>query len=223
MPIKGFNNLFFNNEALKDFKVANFEKNDQIKETSEMLDMPLEDNIVDMNGKGRKDNHKYNEGGLNIPMIYQDDYEDVKLGTTTVKDGGCGYTSIAMVLSYLTGKDISPVDIVEWGERYYIEDVGMDYMLFLEIPEHYDVDIKIAYSVEDATEALKQGKPVICAQGEGLFTGSGHFIVLRGMDENGNILVNDPNIENAVGKDYNVRAFTPEEIAQSAAQYWIFE
>jgi len=166
---------------------------------------------------------KYNKGGLKIPVFYQDDYEDVKLGPSNIKVSGCGYTSCAMVASYLSGEKITPADIAKWGENYYIPGQGMDWSLIPEVAKHYDLGkVKEAYFVEDAIEALKEGKPVICSQGPGLFTSEGHIIVLRGIDENGNILVNDPNIENAEGKDFKNRSFTPNEI-RSAVQYWIFE
>ena len=37
------------------------------------------------------------------------------------------------------------------------------------------------------------GRLIICILGPGDFTTTGHFIVLTGVDENGGIIVNDPN------------------------------
>ena len=68
---------------------------------------------------------------------------------------------------------------------------------------------------------LQEGKPVISSQGPGLFTSAGHFIVLRGVDENGRVLVNDPN-DNA-NKNYQNRAFEmTSEIHPTSLSYWIF-
>ena len=40
---------------------------------------------------------------------------------------------------------------------------------------------------------LEVGNPIVCIVGPGPFTTTGHFIVLAGVDEDGNIKVNDPN------------------------------
>ena len=44
----------------------------------------------------------------------------------------------------------------------------------------------------EVISALKAGKPVISVQKKGLFTKTNTFIVLRGIDKNGKILVNSP-------------------------------
>lgn len=72
-------------------------------------------------------------------------------------------------------------------------------------------------------DALQNGKLIISSQGPGLFTTGGHFIVLTGIDSDGGISVNDPNSGNAVGRGYNDRKFTKEEINQSAQCYFIFD
>lgn len=47
---------------------------------------------------------------------------------------------------------------------------------------------------------LRKGKPIIVYVGAGYFTGSGHYIVLRGIAENGELLVADPNSEEKTEK-----------------------
>ena len=42
------------------------------------------------------------------------------------------------------------------------------------------------------TGALAAGQVLICNVGPGDFTTGGHFIVLTGLDANGDIIVNDP-------------------------------
>ena len=185
-------------------------------ETDE-LTMPIDEKVA-------KNNLKYNNGGIKIPIIYQNDYPDVKVGDTTIADGGCGYTACAMVATYLSGELITPADIAEWGQDYYIPKEGMDWELIPAVAKHYDLgEVTQKFYIEDVLKSLEEGKPVICAQDKGAFTDSGHIIVLRGIDENGNILVNDPNIENAEGKGFNNKTFTIDEIREGAVSYWIFE
>ena len=40
---------------------------------------------------------------------------------------------------------------------------------------------------------LEAGHPIICVVGPGDFTTSGHFLVLTGVDDSGNIRLHDPN------------------------------
>jgi hypothetical protein len=49
---------------------------------------------------------------------------------------------------------------------------------------------------EQIAEALRAGHPVIAHMGPGIFTDGGHYIVLRGITEDGYVLVNDPGIKN---------------------------
>ena len=51
-------------------------------------------------------------------------------------------------------------------------------------------------------DALKSGHPVIAHMGPGIFTKHGHYIVLKGVTDDGKILVNDPNSKSRTGKAY---------------------
>lgn len=50
----------------------------------------------------------------------------------------------------------------------------------------------ISNDAEAILEALRQGKPVIAHMGPGIFTNRGHYLVLRGLTEDGLVLMNDP-------------------------------
>ena len=52
---------------------------------------------------------------------------------------------------------------------------------------------EMVFDEEHIMNTLEEGSPIICIMGPGDFTTSGHFIVLTGVDSNGEILVNDPN------------------------------
>lgn len=45
---------------------------------------------------------------------------------------------------------------------------------------------------EDVADALAEGKLVVAIMSKGHFTKSGHFIVLRGINADGKVLVADP-------------------------------
>lgn len=59
-----------------------------------------------------------------------------------------------------------------------------------------------------------------CKHEKGTFTRGGHFIVLRGITEDGKILVNDPN-DNAKKQHFN-RSFDLSLIKREAKAFWCF-
>ena len=170
---------------------------------------------------------QYLEGGMPIPLYYQQDCKDVSLmpGTNkTVSSSGCGFTSCAMIVSYLLDKKITPREFVgAWSRKYYIYDQGMSYGLPPAAAKHYGLgEVESTSSTSRMVEALRNNQPVMSSQKAGLFTSGGHLIVLRGITSDGKILVNDPNKSNAVGKNYNNRKFTVAEIQASNKKYFIF-
>ena len=168
---------------------------------------------------------EYLSGGLRIPIYYQDDYSDVMLAKDkTVASSGCGFTSSAMIVSYLLDKKITPREFVDdWSRRYYVYNEGMSHDLPAAAAKHYGLgDVTTTTNVNVMLEALKDGHPVMSSQGPGLFTGGGHLIVLRGVTSSGKILVSDPNKRNAVTKNYNNREFTVSEIEAARGKYFIW-
>lgn len=164
-------------------------------------------------------------GGMAIPMYYQQDYEDVGLGySSNVAEAGCGFTSCSMVVSYLTGQTITPREFVgDWSQEHFGDDIGMYYTLPQAAADHYGLGtVEETYDIDRVVEALQNGQPVISSQDGGTFDqyGYGHLITLRGVTDDGRILVNDPNINNS---EYNTSSFTAEEIDENVGKYFIFE
>ena len=163
------------------------------------------------------------EGGF--VQYYQGDYSNIPYGSSTLAVCGCGPTSFAMIASTLSGEKITPEDAISWcGNRYYVQNQGTSWIYFSAAASHFNLNVTVSQtaSINDVISALKDGKYVISSQGPGLFTSGGHYIVLAGIDENDNIIVKDPNKNNAITKNYNNRLFTKTEINQAAKQYWIF-
>ena len=159
-------------------------------------------------------------------VYYQDDYSGVSYGSSTLAKCGCGPTCFAMVASDL-GVNITPEDAVAWcGNRYYVYGKGTSWAYFNAAATHFGLGgrvVDLGNNIDSAVAELQKGNLVISSQNPGMFTSSGHFIVLSSINENGGITVRDPNKNNAVNKNYENRAFSSSEISASGANYWVFK
>lgn len=118
-------------------------------------------------------------------------------GGETVAYAGCGPVALSMVGYYLTRdeKTFSPDKVVDFAidEGYCVPDAGTAWALMSEGAESLGLTVETLPLDENMMiERLEQDKPIILIMGPGIFTGSGHFIVLRGY-EDGYFLINDPN------------------------------
>ena len=140
-----------------------------------------------------------NERGMAIPLLLQYDYDRTVLyyngQAKSVATSGCGAASVSMVIAYLTGDtDQNPYSLfckaVDAG-RYHGS--GLSHETLSWLAGSYGVETRwISGNADSIREALEAGKPVIAHMGAGIFTGNGHYIVLRGLTEDGKVLVNDP-------------------------------
>lgn len=156
-------------------------------------------NVTSISGSGAGD---YGKGGMSVPVLYQRKYSNVSWGdNNNIMYAGCGVVSLAMVLSYLTGRSIS----VEELARKYDKDTyrlpggaTKGPSLFKKAASDYGFDYMHTRNINTVRKALLQGIPVLCSQNPGLFTSKRHYIVLRGISNDSNIedvkvWVNDPN------------------------------
>ena len=135
-----------------------------------------------------------------MPRLYQYDYRKVICfyygRPKSVATSGCGATSMSMVIAYLTGDTRqTPYTLFRWAiNNDLYSGSGLTHEALLEIGANYGVGGEwIGRDRERVLEALRQGIPVIAHMGYGQFTRRGHYIVLRGLTEDGLVLVNDPN------------------------------
>lgn len=127
---------------------------------------------------------------------------DVRWGFTdyggeTVAYAGCGPVALSMVGYHLTrdAKIFSPDKVVQFSldEGYCVPDAGTSWALMESGAESLGLTVENLPLVEDIMiDRLEQGKPIILIMGPGIFTGSGHFIVLRDYKD-GYFYINDPN------------------------------
>ncbi len=143
------------------------------------------------------------EGGMPIPLYLQGDYTQtvcyIDGEAKSVKTSGCGAASMSMVISYLTGNTSqNPYTLFKWAyDNGYYDGNGLSHTCLTKLAQLYGVEgTWIANDEEQIAEALRAGYPVIAHMGPGIFTTGGHYIVLRGITEDGHVLVNDPGNRN---------------------------
>ena len=134
---------------------------------------------------------------LNEFVFYsQGDYHQAYGQSGTIASSGCGPTSAAMVLTYLTGETHDPVEVANYSVKngYRCEGNGTYEALFPAVAKTYGLNCKQEeQTTSNIIASLKAGNVIIAHMGPGHFTSGGHYIVLKGLDENGKVIVADPN------------------------------
>lgn len=163
--------------------------------------------------------------GMKIPHFLQYDnrWGNVTYGNSTIRQAGCGITSMAMILNYFDYSK-APPEVANWSMNhgYYVRDVGTSWSFFGAISNEYGITCdNIGRSIEKLVDALSSGKPVIASMSPGTFTQGGHFIVLRGITKEGKILINDPN-DNTHDKNFYKREFSISLVINECKNMWTF-
>ncbi len=165
------------------------------------FDQLIEDNNEDYIYSSEFDftSYDFKDSSINIVYFNQADsrWKDIAYGKTgTIGKSGCGPTSLAMVVSTLTNRTVNPVEMARWSYKngYYAEGVGSYHSLIPNGAKYFGLSVEgtEASNPDKIIQALSKGRLVIVIMAKGHFTSSGHFIVLRGITEEGKILVADP-------------------------------
>ena len=110
---------------------------------------------------------------------------------------GCGPTSLSMVVCGLTGDTKwNPYEVAKMAEDngYYVDGSGSSWELMSSGAEKLGLTVSsVIFDAEHIRATLEAGQPIICVMGPGDFTDTGHFLVLTGVDQEGDIILQDPN------------------------------
>lgn len=165
----------------------------------------------------------FNQGETNVVYYNQYDirWKSLPYSSSTISKSGCAPTSMAMVVSTLSGTTVDPVQMCNWASQngYYIEGTGTSWSFISAAASKWGLSCKDMGSgnASQVVKALSEGKLVVMSTGPGqYYGGQGHFLVLRGVDENGKILVADP-----ASKDKSERSWTLDQIMSGLKNWWI--
>ena len=154
-------------------------------------------------------------------------WKDVVYGDGTIGRSGCGPTSLAMVVSSLTDTPKDPVQMAAWAyaNGYKAVGNGSYHSLIPEGAAHFGltVDYAAINEPQKIVDALASGKLIIAIMAPGHFTKGGHFIVLRGVTADGNILIADPSSYSRSEQEWDLSIILSEarKDAGSGGPFWI--
>ena len=138
-------------------------------------------------------------GSGKVPLYKQWDprwaYKSYGCGNN-MSEAACGPTSLAMVMSYYTGREILPPETadVSMSHGWRLCGIGTAWAAMTGMPTlpQYNLHSK-SISWNEAKKYLEKGMSIIQSQGEGYFTSGGHFIVITGVSSDGKTFyINDP-------------------------------
>lgn len=176
------------------------------------------------NNSNNSNKKKSNSNIMEVPDIKQtdskyDSYRYPGYSSSRISGTGSGFVSLAMVIQYLTKKDVSVETVATWAANngYFNGQIAQGNFIEAAAKKWNLGNVKKTKNLNTAVDALKNGKPVISYQGPGVFTSQRHYIVLSGIDSSGDIHVNDPN------GNHTRTTYTKQEINKNNNNYYIFD
>lgn len=147
--------------------------------------------------------------------------KELSYGDDTFGQCGCGPTCTAAIVSNLAGVAVTPEDMRNYAieTNAYIPHVGTTYNMIMTVTASYGIKATNTSSKDAVIKALKAGKLVLVSMGPGDFTLGAHFMLYRGITEEGKILIAD-----SYSYDLSVKEWDWDDLeAQLKNGYYIFE
>ena len=172
------------------------------------------DTVIKKQGLFKKDKKKDKKDKKSIiPKVYNDHSLEMKDKKETIqgfiyfnqadaawndngyqiKSSGCGPSAMAVCISSLTNKWVTPVDTTVWAYKNgYYSSAGASHEMVPALAQQYKLECHgLGSDVSKVRDALKKKHPVVALMGPGYFTKKGHFIVLVAIDDNDQVTVAD--------------------------------
>ena len=157
----------------------------------------------------------------------EEPWASLPYASSTVANSGCGPTSMAIVISTLTGKNVTPEMTKSFAEDNgeYVQGQGTSHSFIGNAAAHWGLTCERVGKdrMDDVVQALKEGKMVVEICEAYTITGgsSGHFIVLTGVTCDGYITIADCASRERTGKVYSVETIKSYGRDLSAGAFWI--
>ena len=148
-------------------------------------------------------------------------------GTDNIGGYACGPTAMAIVVSSLTSETVDPPHMAQWAYEngYWCSGSGSYHTLIPDAAKAWGLDVEGCSAAEPQriADALADGKLVVALMTKGHFTSSGHFIVLRGVASDGQVLVADPSSLTRSNMPWDMKIILNEASKRAGAggPFWI--
>ncbi len=171
---------------------------------------------------------RFTDGVTEVVYFNQGDerWADKPYGTDNIGGYGCGPTSMSIVISSLTDEIVNPEEMAKWAYEHggWCSKSGSYHSLIPNTAKAWGLPVEgcTASEPQRIVDALSSGKLVVALMLKGHFTSSGHFIVLRGVQD-GKILVADPGSYSRSQKAWDLSIILNEAStrAGSGGPFWI--
>ena len=139
----------------------------------------------------------------------------------TIGEAGCGPTSLAMIITALSGKKVTPDEIAKKAAArgYRVCGSGSSHAI-TDLAKDYGLSVKDygRPSIGEINKALKDRVMFqVAGFGPNPFSGIGHFIGIRGITDDGKWLIFDSSHK---GTDNNTKAWDPSAIYPHVSSDW---
>jgi hypothetical protein len=174
------------------------------------------DNVVSGTSNGSCDTASAGEStqyinGFRVYSQYDKAWADNPYGSSTIGDSGCGPSAMAMIITALTGKTVTPADTAAYAntKHIYIPGSGSSWTVAPVLAQHWGLTATaIGANPQKIAATLQAGGLVIGSGVGGLpFTSAGHYIVIRGIATDGKWLIGD-----SAHKDTNSQEWDPQQL-----------
>ncbi|MCD8073659.1 MAG: transglycosylase SLT domain-containing protein [Lachnospiraceae bacterium] len=161
----------------------------------------------------------YNQG--------EEPWASLSYGSSTIARSGCGPTSLAIVISTLTGQSVTPQMTAAYAinNGEYVAGAGTSHSFPTNAAHHWGLSCeRVGKSRMDyVVRSLKAGKlvVVICEAYTITGSGSGHFIVLTGVTQEGYLTIADCASRERTAKVYSVETIRSYARDLSDGAFWI--
>lgn len=159
----------------------------------------------------------YADDGFKIYNQFDPKWGNLPYGSATIAQAGCGPSAMAMIITALTGKEVTPVETTAYADkRGMYTAAGSSWAIAPVVAENWGLKAKnIPRSVSAVNEVLRNGGLVVTSgSGASPFTSGGHYIMIRGVTPNGNWKIGDSNGNKGI--ENSKKEWTPEHILSIA-------
>ena len=144
---------------------------------------------------------------------YIGDYNEKLTNNTSIITTTGASTAVAMVLTAINKKEITPVETTEWGidNKADIPNEQGEITYFDNIAKTYEVECEtMELTKENILKNISDGKYMIISMDEGKFGNKGNYIVITGITEDGKIKIADPNSQENSEMTWDLSVFLEE-------------